>query len=90
VWDPAPTSVGKNKFYVSFIDDYSKFAWIFLLKHKSEVFTKFHEFQQHVERLLNWEILAMQTDWGGEYQTLTSFFTRIGISHLASCLHTHQ
>jgi hypothetical protein len=53
VWDPAPTSVGKNKFYVSFIDDYSKFAWIFLLKHKSEVFTKFHEFQQHVCDILS-------------------------------------
>jgi histone deacetylase 1/2 len=26
VWGPASTSVGRNKFYVSFIDDYSKFT----------------------------------------------------------------
>lgn len=32
----------------------------------------------------------MQTDWGGEYQKLSSFFTRIGIAHLVSCPHTHQ
>jgi hypothetical protein len=32
----------------------------------------------------------MQTDWGGEYEKLNSFFTRIGISHLVSCPHTHQ
>jgi len=32
----------------------------------------------------------MQTDWGGEYQTLNSFFAKIGITHLMSCPHTHQ
>ena len=49
VWGPAPTSVGKNSYYVSFIDDFSKFTWIYLLHHKSEVFQKFHEFQTMVE-----------------------------------------
>jgi histone deacetylase 1/2 len=32
----------------------------------------------------------MQTDWGGEYQSLNSFFQRIGIAHHVSCPHTHQ
>jgi hypothetical protein len=40
VWGPAPESVGRFKYYVSFIDDFSKFMWIYLLKHKSEVFQK--------------------------------------------------
>jgi hypothetical protein len=90
VWGPAPISIGKNKYYVSFIDDYSKFAWIFLLKNKSDVFAKFHEFQQHVERILNRKIITIQTNWVGEYQRLNSFFNRIGITHLVSCPHTHQ
>ncbi len=90
VWGPAPTSVGGKQYYVSFIDDFSKFTWIYLIKFKSEVIQKFHEFQALVERLFNRKILAMQSDWGGEYEKLNSFFTKIGITHHVSCPHTHQ
>jgi hypothetical protein len=34
----APTFVGRYEYYVSFIDDYSKFSGIYVLKNKSEVF----------------------------------------------------
>lgn len=90
VWGPASDSVGAKRYYVSFIDDYSKFVWIYFLKFKSEVFEKFHEFQNMVERQFNRKIVTMQTDWGGEYQKLHSFFDKIGISHQVSCPHTHQ
>jgi histone deacetylase 1/2 len=75
---------------VSFIDDYRKFTWICLLKFKSEVFEKFKDFQNLVERAFSHKILAVQTDWGGEYEKLNPFFTKIGISHLVSCPHAHQ
>jgi len=75
---------------VIFIDDYSKFTWVYFLKFKSEVFQKFQEFQAMVERLFDRKILAMQTDWGGEYQKLNSFFSKIGIVHYVSCPHAHQ
>jgi histone deacetylase 1/2 len=32
----------------------------------------------------------MQTDWGGEYEKLNSFFQRVGISYLVSFPHAHQ
>jgi len=44
VWGPAPNSVARNNYYVSFIDDYSKFVWIYLLRKKSEVFQIFRDF----------------------------------------------
>ena len=75
---------------MSFIDDYSKFTWIYLLKHRSEVFKVFHEFQTLVERLFNKKIITMQTDWGGEYECLNSFFRQLGITHHVSCPHAHQ
>ena len=90
VWGPAPVSVGRHAYYVSFIDDYSKYTWIYLLKNKSEVFQVFHNFQNLVERKFGRKIITVQSDWGGEYEKLNSFFQRIGISHHVSCPHAHQ
>jgi IS30 family transposase len=64
--------------------------WIYTPKHKSEVFERFMDFQNLVGRLFDWKILDIQTDWGGEYQKLNTFFQRVGISHHVSCPHAHQ
>jgi histone deacetylase 1/2 len=90
VWGPAPISVGSYSYYVSFIDDYSKYTWIYLLKHKSDVFRVFQDFQNLVERQFSKKILCVQSDWGGEYEKLNSFFKKIGITHRVSCPHAHQ
>jgi hypothetical protein len=87
---PAIDSVGRYKYYVSFIDDFRKFTWIYLLKYKSEVFQTFHEFQSLVECPFDRKIVVVQSDWGGEYEKLNSFFTKVGITHLVSCPHAHQ
>ncbi|WVZ82551.1 hypothetical protein U9M48_029805 [Paspalum notatum var. saurae] len=86
----APTSVGRHNYYVSFIDDFSKYTWIYLLKKKSDVFQAFRIFQNFVERKINRKIITMQTDWGEEYEKLHSFFQQIGIAHHVSCPHAHQ
>jgi hypothetical protein len=62
VWGPAPKSVGRYKYYVSFVDDYSKFTWIYFLKYKSEVIHKFHEFQSLVEHFFGRKIMSVQSD----------------------------
>lgn len=90
VWGPAITSVNGFKYYVSFIDDYSKFTWLFPLKYKSEVEKVLYQFQAHVERLLNRKILCTQTDWDGECRKIHPFFKKVGIEHHVSYPHTHQ
>lgn len=91
VWGPAPTSVGGYKYYISFIDDFSKFTWIYLMHDRTEVQRIFLQFQTHAERLLDTKIKFVQSDWGGEYQKLhTQFFRTLGIAHHVSCPHTHQ
>ena len=64
VWGPAPTSIGRHNYYVSFIYDHTKFVWLYLLRHKSEVFQCFCDFQSLVERQFGHKIRAIQTDWG--------------------------
>jgi hypothetical protein len=81
VWGPTVDSFGNKNYYASFIDDFSKFTWLYLLGHKFEVFKFFKEFQCLVEHMFNRKILAMQTDLGGEYEHLNSFFRTIGIYH---------
>jgi histone deacetylase 1/2 len=90
VWGPAPSSVGRYSYYVSFIDDFSKFTWIYLLKKKYDVFQVFKNYQTLVERKFSAKILTLQSDWGGEYEKLNSCFRQIGIEHHVSCPHAHQ
>jgi hypothetical protein len=66
------------------------FSWIDLLRHKSEVFKFFKEFQALVERMFDHKTITMQTDWGGKYEHLNSFFRSMGITHHVSYPHTNQ
>ena len=47
------SSLSEYVYYVSFIDDFSRKMWIYLLKSKDEVFSKFKEFialiENHIE-----------------------------------------
>ncbi|KAK4433482.1 hypothetical protein Salat_1110500 [Sesamum alatum] len=36
VWGPAPHSIGGFKYYISVIDDFSKFSWIYLMHDRTE------------------------------------------------------
>ena len=54
------------------------------------MFDIFVKFQLHVEHLLKHKIVHVQSDWGGDYRNLNTFFDKLGISHRVSCPHTHQ
>ncbi|KAD4982077.1 hypothetical protein E3N88_18748 [Mikania micrantha] len=59
-----------ERYFVSFIDDYSRYAYVYLMKHKHETFEKFKEFQNEVENQLGKTIKALRSDRGGEYLSL--------------------
>ena len=91
VWGPAPQlSNNGNRFYVCFINDFSKFIWLFPIASKSDVYNVFLQFQKFVERYFTRKIKSVQSDWGGEFRNLNKFFSSLGISHRRSCPHTHQ
>jgi transposase InsO family protein len=59
-------SLRGSLYYVIFIDDYSRKTWLYLLKTKDEVFSKFQEFKAEIENT-NKKIKTLRTDNGGEY-----------------------
>ena len=40
---------GGLKYFITFTDDLSRYGYVYLMKHKSETFEKFKEFQNEVE-----------------------------------------
>ncbi|KAK2996001.1 hypothetical protein RJ640_019468 [Escallonia rubra] len=62
-----PASLGKNIYFLLFIDDYSRKTWVYFLKQKSEVFSTFKRFKALVEKQSGYQIKAMRSDRGGEF-----------------------
>ena len=61
------TSMNGSKGFLTFIDDYSRFCWIYFLKQKSEVFDTFKVFKALVENTIGKKIKALRSDNGEEY-----------------------
>nr|GEV01561.1 retrotransposon protein, putative, Ty1-copia subclass [Tanacetum cinerariifolium] len=54
-------------YFINFTDDYSRYGYIYLLKHKHEVFETFKVFKHEVENQLGKTIKAFRSDQRGEY-----------------------
>ena len=70
---------GGYSYFVTFTDDFSRYGYVFLIRHKSETFDKFKEFKNEVENQLNKKIKVLRSDRGGEYLS-TEF-----LSYLKDC-----
>ena len=61
---------GGYEYFINFIDDYSRYGYIYLMHHKSEALEKFKEFKTEVENQLGKTIKTLRSDRGGEYMDL--------------------
>ena len=53
VWGPSPiVPFGGSSYVLTFIDDYSRKVWIYLLKIKLDVFNTFNQFKDLVEKIV--------------------------------------
>lgn len=91
LWEPAPLlSSNGNKYYLSFVDAYTRFMWIFPLKTKSNAFPTLLVFKKLVENQLDVTIKAIQTDYEGEYRVFQKYLSECGIIHCVTCPYTHH
>jgi transposase InsO family protein len=59
--------LNSQRYFISFIDDYSRFMYLYLLFNKSEALDAFKTYKMEVERQLEKKIKIIRSDRGGEY-----------------------
>ena len=60
---------GGNKHFITFVDDSTKYYYVYLLKSKDEAIEKFVLYKNEVENKLNKKIKVLRSDLGGDYET---------------------
>nr|KYP46330.1 Retrovirus-related Pol polyprotein from transposon TNT 1-94 [Cajanus cajan] len=83
-------SHGGSRYFITFIDDFSRKAWVYLLKQKSEACDAFKSFKAFVEKQSDYKIKALRTDRGQEYLACEDFFDHHGIQHQMTTRYTPQ
>ncbi|KAK2403406.1 putative mitochondrial protein [Trifolium repens] len=85
-------SLGGNRYFVSFVDEFSRMMWIYLIKTKDEVLQKFKSFKIMVEKQSEKQIKILRSDGGGEYTShdFKVFCTENGIQHEVIAPYTPQ
>jgi len=56
-----------QQYFISFIDEYSRYAYLFLMHEKSQSLDVFKTFKVEVKNQLNKRIKSVRSDRGGEY-----------------------
>jgi transposase InsO family protein len=70
VWGIAPVvSHAHYKYFVTFIDDFSRFTWVYFLRAKAEVFSVFKCFLALLETKFSARIKVLRSDSSGEYMS---------------------
>ena len=91
LWGPSLVlSLDKKLYYCIFVDQYTKYTWLYTIKNKSEVVSLFQKFRPLVENFFKTKVKSLYTDGGGEYTSLQSYLQQHGIEHLVSPPYTPQ
>ncbi|GJU83399.1 zinc finger, CCHC-type containing protein [Tanacetum coccineum] len=85
----ANPSLGNNKYVITFIDDASRYCYVYLLHAKHEALDKFKIYKQEVELQRQDLIKVLRTDRGGEYYDPV-YFQSTGIIHQTTAPYTPQ
>jgi transposase InsO family protein len=80
------------KYFLTFIDNFSRCTWVYFLKLKSKVFDNLLAYKALVENQFGHQIRRLRTDNGGEYvnNNFTSYYTTQGIQMQHNVPYTPQ
>jgi transposase InsO family protein len=90
IWGPNSIhSVHGHRYFLTAVDDFSRFTWVIMLKAKSEVSLLVQQFILMIENQFNVCVKTVRTDNGPEF-LIPSFYASKGIIHQLSCVETPQ
>ena len=86
------TSIGGSRYFVTFIDDFTRRVWLYPLKTKGECLEKFKEFKALAETQSEHKIKAFRSDNGGEFisKAFRRFLKKHGIERQPSTPYTPE
>ena len=91
VWGPCSTSfMNGYKYFVTFIDCFSRVTWLYLMKNKSDVFGCFQNFHRTVQTQYGAVVKILRSDNGTEYtnRAFEEYLSAQGIYHQTTCPYT--
>jgi transposase InsO family protein len=74
-----------SRYFVIFVDDFSRYTWIYLMKNRSEVLTKYRDFAKMIQTQYSKAIKVFRSNNAREYRQ-TDFFTIL--KHYGTIFHT--
>lgn len=85
-------SIAGNRYFLTFIDDYSRKIYVYFLQTKSQVFERFKKFQSYVECQTGHKIKSLRSDNGTEYvnKEFTKHLEKCGIKRQLTVPYTPQ
>ncbi|KAI5352933.1 hypothetical protein L3X38_005825 [Prunus dulcis] len=86
------TSIGGNKYFLTFIDDCTRMCWVYFMQFKSEVFNIFKKFKAMVELQSGYKLKKLRSDRGGEYTSaeFLQFCEEIGLERQLTVAYSPQ
>ena len=76
-------SLSGAEYFVTFIDDKTRYVWVYIIKRKSDVFKCFREWKSSVEKSFGRSVKCFRTDNGGEFvsDAFEEYLRNDGIKH---------
>ncbi|CAL2274238.1 unnamed protein product [Prunus armeniaca] len=91
IWGPNKhPSLTWAYYFLSIVDDFSRFTWVFLMKHKHETQALLKTFFAYVDTQFHLKVQQIRVDNGGEFFSMRNFFSDHGIIYQHSCVYTPQ
>ena len=81
-----------NRYFILFIDDFTRMTWVYFMRHKSEVSSIFKRFKAMVENQSDEKIKILRSDRGTEYNSneFETFCAVAGIEQQTTVRYTPQ